>query len=59
MTVRDPGFWSVHFWRCVDVHVKAVTVLVDLFPRVRPTNTDGINPDSSRNVPRGAAAQWG
>lgn len=51
VTLVNPGFWSVHFWLCEYVTVRFVTVLVVPWdPPVRPTNTDGINPDSSSHV---------
>eukprot|EP00927_Polykrikos_kofoidii_P009913 TRINITY_DN14171_c0_g1_i2.p1 TRINITY_DN14171_c0_g1~~TRINITY_DN14171_c0_g1_i2.p1 ORF type:complete len:782 (+),score=85.12 TRINITY_DN14171_c0_g1_i2:126-2471(+) len=50
VTLRDPGFWSVHLWRCEFVHVHFLTILVPYNGNVRPTNTDGVNPDSSSHI---------
>jgi len=51
VTLRNPGFWAVHFWLCEHVTVQFATILVTPWdPPVRPTNTDGINPDSSSHV---------
>jgi|EP01046_Picozoa_sp_COSAG06_P022701 polygalacturonase len=42
----DSPFWNNHFWDCDDVWVHDMTVTAS------PTspNTDGFDPDSSRNV---------
>ncbi|CAE8643918.1 unnamed protein product [Polarella glacialis] len=51
VTLRNAGFWTVHFWNCEYVTVQFLTVLVVPWdPLVRPTNTDGVNPDSSSHV---------
>eukprot|EP00929_Paragymnodinium_shiwhaense_P023798 TRINITY_DN14811_c0_g2_i1.p1 TRINITY_DN14811_c0_g2~~TRINITY_DN14811_c0_g2_i1.p1 ORF type:complete len:1654 (-),score=279.46 TRINITY_DN14811_c0_g2_i1:344-5305(-) len=50
VTLRNPAFWSVHYVHCNFVHVRFLTILVPYEPSARPTNTDGINPDSTSNV---------
>lgn len=51
VTIRNPGFWTVHLWRCEYVTIQYLTILVEPWmPAVRPTNTDGVNPDSSRHI---------
>lgn len=51
ITLVNPGFWAVHLWLCQYVVVRFLTVLVIPWdPPVRPTNTDGVNPDSSSHV---------
>jgi polygalacturonase len=51
VTLVNPGFWAVHLWLCEYVHVRFLSVLVIPWdPPVRPTNTDGVNPDSSQHV---------
>jgi polygalacturonase len=51
VTLVNPGFWAVHLWLCEYVHVRYLSVLVIPWdPPVRPTNTDGVNPDSSQHV---------
>jgi len=51
VTVRNAGNWAVHFWRCEYVTVTHSAVIVQPWmPVVRPTNTDGINPDSTSHV---------
>jgi len=44
--LKDSPFWTVHFYDCEDVHVKDCQIRA---PMDSP-NTDGFDPDSSRNV---------
>eukprot|EP01060_Flectonema_neradi_P040657 TRINITY_DN9360_c0_g1_i1.p1 TRINITY_DN9360_c0_g1~~TRINITY_DN9360_c0_g1_i1.p1 ORF type:complete len:435 (+),score=63.08 TRINITY_DN9360_c0_g1_i1:73-1305(+) len=44
--LRDPGFWNLHPIYCEDVHIFNVNFSA---PSSSP-NTDGIDPDSSKNV---------
>jgi len=46
VTLRNSDSWALHLRRCEDVVVDGLTVLNNYYR----TNTDGINPDSSRNV---------
>ena len=46
LTMRDSPFWNTHFFDCDRVHVRGVRILA---PNSSP-NTDGWDPDSSRNV---------
>jgi hypothetical protein len=46
LTMRNSDSWALHLRRCSDAVVDGVTVLNNYFR----TNTDGINPDSCRNV---------
>jgi len=46
VTLRYSDAWTLHLWRCQNVVVDGVTVLNNYFR----TNTDGINPDSCRDV---------
>lgn len=50
VTLKNPGFWCVHIYRSEYVEVRHLTILVPYEPLVRPTNTDGVNPDSSSHV---------
>lgn len=45
VTFRNAPFWTTHFVNCDGVVVDGITVLTPDSP-----NTDGINPESSRNV---------
>lgn len=44
--LKDSPFWTVHLYDCDDVHVKETHIVA---PDYSP-NTDGWDPDSSRNV---------
>jgi polygalacturonase len=44
--LRDSPFWTTHFYDCDNVHVRNVAITA---PTSAP-NTDGFDPDSSRNV---------
>ena len=46
VTAKDSPFWCLHPVLCRDVHVHHVTVR----SRMYAPNSDGIDPDSSRNV---------
>ena len=46
VTLRYSDAWTLHLWRCQNVVVDGITVLNNYFR----TNTDGINPDSCRDV---------
>jgi hypothetical protein len=46
LTMVDSPFWNNHFYDCDRVHVSGVSVYA---PESSP-NTDGFDPDSSRNV---------
>lgn len=46
LTLRDSGFWTVHLVYSQHVHVHDVTIRAPLYA----PNTDGIDPDSSRDV---------
>jgi polygalacturonase len=44
VTLRDSPFWCVHPVYCTDVVVRGITIIS------RHINSDGVDPDSSRNV---------
>lgn len=46
IAMKDSPFWNNHFFDCDGVHVQGVSVSAD----PDPPNTDGWDPDSSRNV---------
>jgi polygalacturonase len=46
VTLRNSLFWTVHPYDCTNVTIHGVTILAPL----NAPNTDGINPDSCRNV---------
>lgn len=46
VTMRNSDSWTLHLRRCEDAIVDGVTILNNFYR----TNTDGINPDSCRNV---------
>ena len=46
VTLRDSPFWCLHPVLCEDVHVHHVTIRA----RMYAPNSDGIDPDSSKNV---------
>eukprot|EP00928_Gymnodinium_smaydae_P063392 TRINITY_DN46979_c0_g1_i2.p1 TRINITY_DN46979_c0_g1~~TRINITY_DN46979_c0_g1_i2.p1 ORF type:complete len:502 (-),score=35.68 TRINITY_DN46979_c0_g1_i2:192-1640(-) len=46
ITLRDSPFWCVHPVYCTNVHIHHVTIRA----RMYAPNSDGIDPDSSRNV---------
>ena len=46
IVLKDSPFWTSHFYDCDRVHVRGIHVLA---PRDSP-NTDGVDPDSSRDV---------
>jgi hypothetical protein len=46
LTMVDSPFWNNHFYDCDRVHVSGVSIYA---PETSP-NTDGFDPDSSRNV---------
>jgi len=46
VTMRNSDAWTLHLYRCEDAVVDGVTILNNFYR----TNTDGINPDSCRNV---------
>lgn len=46
VTMRNSDSWTLHLRRCRDAVVDGVTILNNYYR----TNTDGINPDSCRNV---------
>ena len=46
LTLANSPFWTTHFYDCDGVHVHHVHILA---PDGSP-NTDGFDPDSSRNV---------
>ena len=49
LTMRDSPFWFTHIFDCDGVHVHGVHIVAPTQPHVAP-NTDGWDPDSSRNV---------
>lgn len=46
LTLEDSPFWNIHLYDSDDLHVHDVSV----FAPVSEGNTDGVDPDSSRNV---------
>ena len=46
ITMKDSPFWNTHIYDCDNVHIKGVNIIA---PHDSP-NTDGWDPDSSRNV---------
>lgn len=46
ISMKDSPFWNNHIYDCDDVHITGVTIIA---PDSSP-NTDGWDPDSSRNV---------
>ncbi len=46
VTMRNSDSWTLHLRRCEDALVDGITILNNYYR----TNTDGINPDSCRNV---------
>ncbi|CAK9874803.1 unnamed protein product [Sphagnum jensenii] len=46
VTLRNSPFWTVHPYDCTNVTIHGVTILAPL----NAPNTDGIDPDSCRNV---------
>ena len=46
MTLRDSPFWCLHPVYCNDVHIHHMAIR----SRMYAPNSDGIDPDSSRNV---------
>lgn len=46
MTLRDSPFWCLHPVYCTNVHIHHVVI----HSRMYAANSDGIDPDSSRNV---------
>lgn len=51
VTLTNPGYWSVHLWQCEHVVVQFLNVLVVPWEApVRPTNTDGVDVDSTKHV---------
>ena len=46
LNFRDSGCWTLHFFRCDEVFVEGVSIVNNYFRTV----TDGIDPDSCRNV---------
>ncbi|CAM6017754.1 unnamed protein product, partial [Sphagnum balticum] len=46
VTLRNSPFWTVHPYDCTNVTIRDVTILAPL----HSPNTDGIDPDSCRNV---------
>mmetsp|Transcript_14748 Transcript_14748/g.19279 ORF Transcript_14748/g.19279 Transcript_14748/m.19279 type:complete len:481 (-) Transcript_14748:109-1551(-) len=47
LRMMDSPFWTNHFYDCDDVHVQNVHIYA---PNLDSRNTDGWDPDSSRNV---------
>jgi alpha-L-rhamnosidase len=50
ITLRDSGFWNLHFYRCHDVVVEHLDIHVDVRPGERAPSTDGMDIDSSQRV---------
>lgn len=46
VTLKDAPFWCLHPVLCVDVHIHHTTIRSHMYAE----NSDGIDPDSSRNV---------
>jgi hypothetical protein len=44
--IRNQPGWGIHPWQCDGVFIHGVSMITDM----RGPNTDGIDPDSSRNV---------
>jgi len=44
--IRNQPGWGVHPWQCDGVYISGLSIINDM----RSPNTDGIDPDSSRNV---------
>ncbi|GLT62859.1 hypothetical protein SLA2020_354620 [Shorea laevis] len=46
-TFRDSPFWTIHPYDCKNITIRNVTILAPIF---EAPNTDGINPDSCKDV---------
>ncbi|MBI4874906.1 MAG: ThuA domain-containing protein [Acidobacteria bacterium] len=44
--IRNTPGWGIHPWECDGVYIRGISMITDM----RGPNTDGIDPDSSRNV---------
>jgi hypothetical protein len=44
--IRNMPGWGIHPWECDGVFIRGISMITDM----RGPNTDGIDPDSSRNV---------
>jgi hypothetical protein len=44
--IRNTPAWGIHPWDCDGVFIRGISMITDM----RGPNTDGIDPDSSRNV---------
>ncbi|KAL0410395.1 UNVERIFIED_CONTAM: putative polygalacturonase [Sesamum latifolium] len=47
ITLRDSPFWTLHPYDCENVTIKNLTILAPVF---QAPNTDGIDPDSCKNM---------
>lgn len=47
ITLRDSPFWTLHPYDCKNVSISNVTILAPIF---KAPNTDGIDPDSCKDV---------
>lgn len=46
LTLESSGFWNIHIFDCDDSYVHDVSIFAD----ITAGNTDGVDPDSSRNT---------
>lgn len=44
--IRNAPAWGIHPWNCDGVYIRGISMITDM----RGPNTDGIDPDSSRDV---------
>ena len=44
--IRNQPGWGIHPWECDGVYIRGISMITDM----RGPNTDGIDPDCSRNV---------